>query len=145
MPRKLNSQTKVSDLTSGIDEYLIERLYTGLASGEPVTLHLWRQSLGKALENWNLGLVQRRLMELRRHDLNVLGQAHLRMGRGGLLAKQHYWNDALEEMKKAENLFAKTDDHLGRCWTLLSLGNLYDRDQLAMYIFKQEVFFFHKC
>jgi len=72
----------MSDLTPGTDEYLVERLYTGLDSGEPTTLHLWRQSLGKALENWNLGLAQRLIMELRRHNLNVLGQAHLRMGRG---------------------------------------------------------------
>lgn len=110
----------------GANEYLVERLYTGLDSGEPTTLSLWRQSLGKALENWNLGLAQRLIMELRRHEMDVLGQAHLRMGRGGLLAKQHLWNEALEEMKRADSLFAETDDHRGRCWALLSLGNLYD-------------------
>jgi tetratricopeptide (TPR) repeat protein len=116
----------MSDLTPEADDYLVERLYTGLDSGEPKSLPLWRQSLGRALENWNLSLAQRLIMELRRHELGVLGQAHLRMGRGGLLAKQHYWNEALEELKKAESLFAETDDHVGRCWALLSLGNLYD-------------------
>lgn len=116
----------MNNLTPGADEYLVERLNMGFDSGESTTLHIWRQSLGKALENWNLGLVRLLIMELCRHDQDILCQAHLRMGRGGLLAKQHYWDDALEEMNKANDLFAKTDDYLGRCWTLLSLGNLYD-------------------
>lgn len=116
----------MSDVTLGSNEYLVEWFSTCLDSREPKTLHLWRQSLGKALENWNLGLARRLIMELCRHDLGVLGQAHVQMGRGGLLAKQHFLYDALDEMKKADSLFTKTNDLTGRCWVLLSLGNLYD-------------------
>ena len=74
--------TGMNSLTPEANEYLVERIYTGLDSQEPTALHLWRQSFGKALETWNLGLARRLIMELGLHDLDPLGQAHIRMGRG---------------------------------------------------------------
>ncbi len=106
--------------------YLLEWLRLLLDSGKAEAFASWRQILGTALEAWDLIEAERLVIELAQHELAVLGQAHLHMGRGALLAKKDQWNAALQQMKSATVLFERTDDIQGRCWALLSVGNLYD-------------------
>jgi len=53
----------MSNLVSGVDEYLLEWFHTELNFGESQTLQIWRQALGRALESWNLELAQRLIVD----------------------------------------------------------------------------------
>jgi tetratricopeptide (TPR) repeat protein len=113
------------------EDFLLELLHQSIAAAQPAAMSRWRHYLAKALEAWNLSLAIRLLKELARHDLDTLGQAHLRMGRGGLLFKRDQWPEALAELEEAERLFAETEDTTGRYWVLMTLGNLYSDGSLG--------------
>lgn len=105
--------------------YLLELLHHHLQSDWPGGLTNWRKQLGDALETWDVSLTQRLLVELAHQELDIRGQAHLHMRRGGLLARQEQWSEALDKLETTEKLFAQTEDVVGHRWVLLTQGNPY--------------------
>src|SRR6266487_4682065 len=106
-------------------DFLIEWVAMRITLEPKTGFATWRNFYGRALEEWDLQFASRLLLELKRVQLDDVGLAYFRMGQAGLSLKQNDWKNAELKLRKADELFSKTNDFHGHSWVLMTLGNLY--------------------